>query len=306
MQGLHVVASTIVIANPQAGSAELGERLEARGRELGWEWHWTDTEDEATRLARDAAAQGVKRVVAAGGDGTVHCVVQGIMATARRPILAVLPLGTGNDLARTLGLGTDPEEVFEAIARGAEVRAIDLGRARVGDQERFLINGSAAGFSGEVDRALDPDAKARWGAWAYMRAALEVIGDLPRYELAVRVDGRDLDRAACVGLTVMNGQTCGGGMQVTPTAALEDGELDLMIVEESSPLALAGVAAQLLTGGVLDNRHVRHHRGALIELTSTPVMPFNVDGELLGDVRTARFEVLPRELPVAMEPVPRS
>ena len=296
------MASTIVIANPHAGSAELGERLEAMGRQRGWEWRWTSTEGEAARLARDAATQGVERIVAAGGDGTVHLVVQGIMATERRPILTVLPLGTGNDLVRTLGFGTDPEEAFDAVVRGTEVRPIDLARASVGEQERFLINGSAAGFSGEVDRALDPEAKARWGAWAYMRAALEVVGDLPRYEVGVRIDGRDVDRAACIGLTVMNGQTCGGGMQVTPTAELEDGQLDLMIVEESSPLALAGVAAQLLTGGVLDNRHVRHHRGALIELRSEPLMPFNVDGELLDDVRLARFEVLPRELPVAIGP----
>lgn len=291
---------TRVIANPNAGSAELGARLEQVATALGWQWCWTRSEGEATRLARDAAARGFERIVAAGGDGTVHVIVQGIAETEARPTLAILPLGTGNDLVRTLGFPTDAELVLDALARGTEVRTIDLAHAQVGPHRRVLINGSAAGFSGEVDRALDPDAKARWGTWAYMRAALDVIGDLPRYELEVRVDGRDVGAVACIGLTVMNGQTCGGGMQVAPTASMEDGELDLMIVEEASPLALAGVAAQLRTGGLLDNKRVRHQRGALIELTSHPVMPFNVDGELLGDVSTARFEVLARELPIAV------
>jgi diacylglycerol kinase (ATP) len=165
-----------------------------------------------------------------------------------------------------------------------------------------LVNGSAAGFSAEVDRALDPDDKARWGAWAYMRGALDVIGDLPCYRLTARVDGELHEPIECVGLTVTNGRTCGGGLQVAPTADLEDGLLDLLIVERASKLALAGLAAQLRTGRVLENRHARHGLGADIELRSDPPMPFNVDGELLGDVDRARFVVLPRELPVAVGP----
>lgn len=294
------MARTLVIANPHAGSAELGERLQKVATSRGWTWRWTRSESEAARLARDAAAAGVERIVAAGGDGTVHLVVQGIMATRARPVLAVLPVGTGNDLVRTLGFGTDPSEVLEELAHGTQVRAIDLGRAHIGRYRRVLINGSAAGFSGEVDRALDSDAKARWGAWAYMRAALDVIGDLPRYELTVRIDDRVLDGLASVGVAVMNGQTAGGGLQVAPAAVLDDGKLDLLIVEHASPLALAGVAAQLRTGGILDNKHVRHETGSRIELTSQPAMPFNVDGELLADVRSANFEVMPRELPVAV------
>lgn len=293
---------TRVIANPHAGTGELGERLEGLANALGWEWCWTGSEGEASRLARDAAERGYERIVAAGGDGTVHLVVQGLIESSARPELAVLPLGTGNDLLRTLGFPSDPEVVMEVLAAGTEQRTIDLARARIGPEERILINGSAAGFSGEVDRALDPDAKARWGAWAYMRAALEVIGDLPRYELQVRIDGRDQGSVACIGLTVMNGQACGGGMMVAPTASLEDGLLDLMIVEEASTFTLATVAAQLRTGGILDNKYVRHHRGARIELVSEPVMPFNVDGELLGDVHRASFAVLPRALRIAVGP----
>lgn len=295
---------TLVIANPHAGSAEEGERIARFATErLGWGWRWTRSAKDTIRAARQAAERGVERIVAAGGDGTVHLVVQGILATDERPVLAVLPIGTGNDLVRTLGFDLDPDVVLDELARGTEVRAIDLARARVGRHHRILINGSAAGFSGEVDRALSEEEKARWGSWAYMRGALEVIGDLPCYRLRARVDGKALPSVDCIGLTVTNGRTCGGGMQVAPRADLEDGLLDLLIVESASKLALAGVAAQLRTGRILENRHVRHFAGSIIELRSDPPMPINVDGELLGDVRTARWDVLVRELPVAIGPL---
>lgn len=302
MRGSSIVAHTLVIANPRAGSAELGETLEHAAKEHGWEWRWTCSKGEATGLARDAASHGVARIIAAGGDGTAHEIVQGILETDARPVVGVLPLGTGNDLVRTLGFPLDAEAVLAALTGETDVRRMDLARAEVGGHERILVNGSAAGFSGEVDRALDDEAKARWGAWAYMRAALDVLADLPRYELSARVDGQALEKVACIGLTVMNGRTCGGGMQVAPSARLEDGKLDLLVIEEATRLALAGVAAQLRTGGVLDNKNVRHYVGARIELTSGPLMPFNVDGELIGDVQTARFEVLPGELPIVVGP----
>ncbi len=294
---------TVVIANPHAGSGDEAESLAriAKNRHR-WRWEWTRTAHDATRLARQAAAEGADRIVAAGGDGTVHLVVQGILATSARPTLAVLPIGTGNDLVRTLGFGTDPEEVLDQLARGTDVRAMDLARAHIGHHRRVMVNGSAAGFSAAVDRALDPEAKARWGAWAYMRGALEVIGDLPSYRLALEVDGDTVPAVECVGLTLTNGRSCGGGLQVAPTADLEDGLLDLLVVERASKLALAGVAAQLRAGSVLESRYAHHGLGASVELSSDPPMPFNIDGELLGDVDEASFEVLPRELPVAVGP----
>lgn len=304
MQHPRSVSETIVIANPGAGSSDEGERLEALATvELGWRWRWTQSAREVTRAAREAAERGVERIVAAGGDGTVHLVAQGILATEARPVLAVLPMGTGNDLVRSLGFEPDPDAVLAELARGTPVRAIDVARARIGRCRRFLVNSSAGGFSGEVDRALDAEEKARWGPLAYVRGAFEVIGDLPCYRVRARVDGEVIGPLAAIGLTVTNGRTCGGGMQVAPRADLEDGKIDLLIVESASKLALATVAAQLRTGRVLENRHVRHAAGAVVEVRCRPAMPINVDGELLGDVRTARWEVLPRELPVAIGPL---
>lgn len=297
------MSSTVVIANPHSGSADDGERLARYAvDQLGWEWRWTKHEHDAMRWARDAAARGAERIVAGGGDGTVHLVVQGILRTSARPVLAVLPLGTGNDLVRTLGFDVDVDAVLEELARGTDVRAIDLARARIGGHERVLVNASAAGFSGEVDRAIDEDEKARWGPFAYVRGALEVMSDLPCYRVVVEVDGQKVADLEAVGLTVSNGRTCGGGLRVAPDADLEDGMLDVLVVEHTSKLALAGVGARLRAGRVVNDRHTLDARGGRVIVRSDPAMPFNVDGELLGDVRIARFEVLPRELPVAIGP----
>ncbi len=295
---------TLVIANRNARSGGAVEHIERVATdELGWDWRWTEDRGEATRLARDAADHGYERVIAAGGDGTVHLVAQGLLTRENRPALGVLPIGTGNDLARTLGFSIDVDAALLELVHSERVRSIDIGVAQIGEQQRYLVNSSAAGLSGEVDRVVEADEKARWGPFAYVLGAWDVLGDLPGgYDVTVRVEDRVIEHLSCVGLTVTNGRTCGGGLRVAPDADLEDGMLDLLLVENASWVALAGVGAQLRTGGVLGNALAHAHRSASFVIESDPPMPFNVDGELLGDVRCARFATLPRVLSVFVGP----
>jgi diacylglycerol kinase (ATP) len=296
--------STWVLANPNAGSADGARPLVARAEARGWRWFWCGSEEEASRLARDATSRGVERVVAAGGDGSVHGVVQELMAATPRPTLGVLPLGTGNDLARSLGVPLDPAEAFAALLEGP-VRAIDVARCALDGARRWLINVSSAGFAGEMDEALDEDAKKRWGPLAFLRAALEVLADLPVHDVTVTIDGERVDRLRAVGVMVANGRTAGGGLAVAPTADLEDGLLDVTVVEAGSALELAPVGAALRTGRALSSRRVHHHVGARVELTASPSMTTNVDGELLGAVARASFEVVPGALRVHVGPAYR-
>jgi diacylglycerol kinase (ATP) len=293
----------LVIANPRAGSSRFAGQLALLAqRELGWEWRWTNNPGEASRLARDAVLHGRTHLIAAGGDGTVHHIVKGMMAARERPILGVLPIGTGNDLARTLGMSTDPLEALHELASQSRVRRVDLGVARIGRHRRFLVNASAAGFSGEVNRVVDREGKARWGALAYVIGALEIIGDPPVYDIALRIDGRLVNYAECIGLIVTNGRTCGGGLRVAPTADPEDGQLDVLLVERAARLTLVAIAARLRTTGVISHPSASHYVGAEIAVDSDRPMPFNVDGELIDDVRHARFETLPGALRVLTGP----
>jgi diacylglycerol kinase (ATP) len=296
---------TLVIANPNASQSSAGEKLAQMASDAGWTWHWTDSAVEASSLARDAVARGFERVVAAGGDGTVHHVIQGLMAARERAVFGVLPLGTGNDVARTLGFSIDPEvaiaELYEA--RGG-TRNVDVSSARVGAHRRFLAHSSAGGVSGDVDRIVSSEEKERWGPLAYIRGALD-LKDIKEYDLQVRVDGQLVDQVRCVGVVAANGRTVGGGLRVAPAADPEDGLLDLLVVEAASRPALAALGAQLKTGGVLSNSLAHYHLGARIALTMDPAMPINVDGELLGDVRHAHFVVIPGAITACIGPAYR-
>lgn len=242
-------------------------------------------------------------MVAAGGDGSIHEIVQRLMESRRRPVFGVLPLGTGNDWARSLAIPLDAADAFEVLIRAERVRAIDVARAHLDGKSRWLVNVSAAGFAGAVDEALDESAKKRWGPLAYLRAALDVLADLPVHDVTVTVDGRTVERARALGVMVANGRTCGGGVAVAPTADLEDGRLNVTLIEEGSALELAGVGAALRTGAsLLSNERVHHHLGARIDLTADPPIPSNVDGELIGHVSRASFETVPRALRVIVGP----
>lgn len=295
-----------ILANPHAGSAEEGRSARERAEALGLRWIWCDGPDEASRLARDAATQGVERVIAAGGDGSVHLVVQALMEVDERPELGVLPLGTGNDLARSLGMPLDPVASVALLARAGRVRSVDVGRVRLdgpgGTVERWMINASAAGFAGEVDEVMDEASKKRWGSLAYIGAAVEVLADLPVHSARIEIDGVLVDHVETVGVMIANARTVGGGVEVAPTADLEDGLLDVTVIESGSRMELAPVGAALRQGRVLSQRKVRHHVGGSISLIVEPPIAINVDGELIGRVTRADYEAVPSALSVVVGP----
>lgn len=289
---------TWIIANPSAGSA--GEKL-SRVRELaagqaGLTLHETAGPGHARELAREAARRGVERVVAAGGDGTIHEVVQGLTAAPERPMLGVIPLGTGNDLARTLGVPTDPAEAVALLDHGVP-RTVDLIRVQMDGQIRHAVNVAAGGFSGQVDEVLTDELKAAWGPLAYVRGAIKALPDLTAYRTAIAWDDGELERIEALNIVVANGRTCAGGIQVAPAADPSDGLLDVVVVRYASLLDLAGIAARLLVGDYTNSDEVSLRRARRVRIESRPGMWFNVDGELIGN-GPVTFEAVPAALTV--------
>lgn len=273
-----------VVVNPAAGNAEALERLEALRPVTVW--RAGDAQATAT-LAGRAAREGFDRVVAAGGDGTVARVVAGLGPWRERVVLGLLPLGTGNDLARTLGLPPDPLAALDLALGGGAERRLDLIEVRVaGGAPRLCVNAAQGGFSGQVDEGLDEDTKAAWGPLAYVRAALSTLPDLTAYEVTLALDGAAPERLDAVNVVVANGKTVGGGVRVAPDADPGDGLLDVVVVRAGSALALAGVGARLVAGNVLASDLVVHRRARRVRLSARPTMPFNADGDLLppGDL----------------------
>lgn len=316
---------TCVILNPGSRTGDDREALD-RALPAGWQVRVTEHPGHARELALEAAADGFATVIAAGGDGTVNEVVNGLaeaaLAGRGAPCLGVLPLGTGNDLVRLLGLPPELAEAVPALERGA-CRELDVGEMRAaGGERRFFVNVAAGGFSGEVAVALTPEIKRTWGPLAYLRAATGLLSELDAYRVRVRCDGVDgTDRSETLELdalnvVVANGRFAGGGLPIAPRARPDDGLLDLVVIPEMPLTGLVVLAPVVLAGRHLDARavddggepedgdredgepaRVIFRRCRSVELESDPPMPWNNDGELVGELSPS-FHVMPRALRV--------
>jgi diacylglycerol kinase (ATP) len=286
------VKDWFVILNPEAGSADDIETLSSAIARLG-EVDLSKTENvgDAERLAREAVSEGYRTIVAAGGDGTLHEVLNGASERLGEVRLGLLPVGTGNDLARSLAIPDDLGDAVEVLATG-KVRTVDAYAVVSSGQRRLAVNGSAGGFSTKVDEKLSQAIKERLGAIAYVASAGRALPELERYDLRVLGDDGEWTEVEAYNFVVSNGCYIGGGIPVAPAADLGDGLLDLMIVPALPLTELAATMVQILRGTHLESSTLIQMRSRRIELDSRPELAFTVDGELWG--RTpAVFEVIP-------------
>jgi len=287
--------SSLVVLNPEASTARrslhrvraaLADSALLRDMEVVPSTGW----DEGRAAAAEAARGGFDLVVAAGGDGTVNSVLNGLMETEPpRPVLAVLPLGTGNDLARSLGIPGDLEGAMEELERRI-VRKMDVIQVTL-EGVRYGANVCAGGFSGRAEEDLDDQTKESWGPLSYLRAALAHLPELASYEVTLAAEDETVELSV-LNLVVANARYAAAGVPVAPGARLDDGKLDVVAVS-SAPLARVGiVVARMAAGRHLEHELVTFLRTPSLRVESTPEMAWNVDGELVGK-GPARFEVLP-------------
>lgn len=287
----------LVIVNSNAGSSSAMASTEQALTAAGFVLHETAGRGDALRAARSAADDGFDTVVAAGGDGTVTEVVDGLAAGGARARLGILPLGTGNDLARALAIPLDVDAAVATLAEGNE-RTIDLIEVRAsGAAPTLAANVAAGGFSGRVGEELTAEAKDRWGTLAYVLGAMKVLPDLSGYRTTIAWDDGEAQEIDALAVLVANGRSVAGGRVVAPLASLEDGLLDVIVLRQGSLLDLAGVAARLALGTFLESDAVDMRRARALHVESTPPMRFNVDGELLPE-GPVTFRVVPHALRV--------
>jgi diacylglycerol kinase (ATP) len=290
-----------ILANARAGTAataaDIFSELAHRGDIILCQ---PESAEELSRCAAEAVRSGCDTVVAAGGDGTVHTVVNALADHLERVRLAVLPLGTGNDLCRTLAIPADPWAALSVALDGTE-RRIDLIRVESAARSQLCVNVAAGGFSGQVQEALDDEVKAWWGPLAYLRGAVNVLPTLTDYRTTIRRDHGPAETVEVLNLLVANGRTAAGGLRVAPRANPEDGLLDVVTVGCAPLLDLTGIAARLLAGDYLASEYVTHRRARRLDVTSTPGMWFSIDGELLTN-QPVTFTAWPRALRVVVGP----
>lgn len=290
-----------LIVNPHAGERDAQAQLRAWAETHPVEVVATGACGDATRLARELAERpGI--VMAAGGDGTVHEVVNGLAAAPQpRAILGLVPLGTANDLCRTLGIPADPLAALDLIERGAPT-PLDLVRVRAADLDVRCVNICTGGFGAAVTRALDEQSerKVRWGDLAYARQALSMVPQASPYTLTITHDGQRVTLDA-VNIAVANGRYAGGGMAVAPQARVDDGLLDLVICRMSSFFEQIEALARLVLEDLTSASGVVFHRARRVTIESDPPMPFTIDGEPLAETPIT-FEVEPSALRVLTPP----
>jgi diacylglycerol kinase (ATP) len=281
-----------VILNPIAGAVKSVDAVRERLRSLNPDrFHVCEQPGDAEKFAHEASDFDL--IVSAGGDGTLNEVVNGIAQGGCKAVLGVLPLGTGNDFARTLGVPSDLNAHIEQIAAG-EKRCIDLVRV-TSDQVRYFANVSSGGFSGVVDEKLTPEMKRTWGPLVYLRGAAAAFKELRGYTTTVALDDAESFELDLYNVVVANGRYVAGGIPIAPEADVGDGLLDIVLIPERGPAELAILTAQILVGKHLGSDAIIFRRAKKIAIKSRPGMWFNVDGELIGN-EPATFELLPGAL----------
>jgi len=248
---------------------------------------------DAEKCSREAVRRGCDYVIVAGGDGTLNEVVNGIARAKRRPHIGLIPFGTGNDFARTLGLPPSFEENID-ILRRRKTRPIDLVRV-TSRRGRYFINVSAGGFSGLVNEKLTPQIKRTWGPLAYVRGAAAALPNLHAYKTRVVLDNREEISTALYNVVIANGRFVAGGLPIAPEADPSDGLFDVILIPQRSPGEVLMLATQIILGKHFSDSAIIFRRAKKVSIRSRPGMCFNVDGELVGRA-PATFQILPHAL----------
>lgn len=291
-----------IIFNENAGSADQAEILTEAIDELQDAVCWRSAaEGDAVELAEQAAREGYDIVAAAGGDGTINEVVNGLMRVEERPALGVIPFGTGNDLARLLDV--PQKDLHEAIAllRNGLRRRLDVYEMQSDATSSFGINAAAGGFSGQVNDVMTSELKANWGPLAYLIGAASVIPEIHDYDTYMAFDDRPPEVVSALNVVVANGRTVAGGKRIAPMANPEDGLLDIIIVQKGSVVEMGDLAARLVAGNVIGSRLVTHRRAHSVSIEAEPGMWFNRDGELVTN-DPVTFSIRPHALEVIVGP----
>jgi YegS/Rv2252/BmrU family lipid kinase len=271
----------LAITNPTSGGGAGGgvaDRLVTLARRGGLELtlRRTTGPGDATAIARDAGG-GFDVVCAVGGDGTLHEVANGLLAipAEARPALAVLPVGTGNDLARALGIPPRIDEAFPLLAAGAR-RPLDA--VRVGD--RWFVNNLAVGFGAEIVRDMARSRRLRrfvGGHLAYFAFSLRRIPhrSLP---LSVHAAGRTF-RGSYFEVHLANGPYCGGGVSFAPDADPSDGLIDLALFAPQPLWDTVKMLLRVQKGERVDGPCVERLRVPRVTIESADPMCWYLDGE---------------------------
>ncbi|MFZ5972192.1 MAG: diacylglycerol/lipid kinase family protein [Bacteroidota bacterium] len=253
----------------------------------------------AEALATKGALEDYELIMAAGGDGTLHQVVNGLLSAPGRPLPAIglIPLGSGNDFARTLGIKSKPKELASRLA-AAHFQLVDVGKVAQTSGEgnestRYFMNACSLGLGPEVVRRLQRNTN--WGAsWSYFSAIVRTFLTLKPQSVAIRWPDGVFDGRVCV-FAVANGKAFGHAVYIAPDAQADDGVLNSFIAGDFPVWRFLLYLQSIKAGKKVKHANILYRTLTEVEVTSPETLPLEMDGELEG-FTPFRVEVLPRHI----------
>jgi YegS/Rv2252/BmrU family lipid kinase len=294
-----------VVVNPTKIEPDTRQRVDSVCTGLGWAeplWLETTVEDPGTGQARLAIEKGADVVLACGGDGTVRSVAEALAGTG--VAMGLVPVGTGNLLARTVGT---PESVPAAtrVALTGDDRSIDVGRVRIdgAEEERVFLVMAGTGFDAAIMETTPEALKVRVGPLAYVISGLRALRGR-RVRVTLTLDDGPPMRRRTRTVVVGNSGTLLGRLVLMPRATIDDGVLDVVSIAPNSFAGWVAVALRVITKRPRGHERVEHWQARSIVIRAESPQPCQVDGDPVGDAQELSIRVDPGALVVRVPNVP--
>ncbi|MBB3907785.1 diacylglycerol kinase [Anoxybacteroides rupiense] len=289
-----------IIYNPTSGRELFRKHLPdvlIRLEEAGYETscHATTGAGDATEAAKQAVERRFDLVIAAGGDGTIHEVVNGIANQDYRPQLGIIPVGTTNDFARAIGVPRSIEGACDVIINGEAV-PIDIGSVIIEEKMRYFINIAGGGRLTELTYEVPSKLKTMLGQLAYYLKGIEMLPSIRAAEARIEYDGKVYEGEIMLFLVSLT-NSVGGFEKLAPDSSLNDGMFDLIILKKTNLAEFIRVVTLASRGEHINDPHLIYTKANRIKVTTPNHMQLNLDGEY-GGMLPGEFVNLYRHLEV--------
>lgn len=243
-------------------------------RDVDYKIVTTKGPEDGTKIAYQGIKEGYETVVAVGGDGTINEVTKGILL-AGKGNLGIIPGGTGNDLARTLNIPSDPEETINIILKG-KVKEIDVGEVA----DKNFLNVASTGLDSEIAKNTEKIKKYIKGKFAYTIGLLKTLFLYKNKRVKIQLDNLEREMDILL-IAVANGKYYGGGMKISPDAAIDDGYFHVCLIKKISKLKLLFIFPSVFKGrhGKY-KKYVEFHKSKKVRIETTDKIYLNIDGEV--------------------------
>jgi diacylglycerol kinase (ATP) len=304
------MSATLFIVNPASARGTTRKRWQAARKQfikagLTFDEQQTTKAGEAVNITKTAIKEGIKNIIAVGGDGTLNEVVNGYLdeseiALKQEVAIGLLPSGTGSDFRRSIGFSKNEDSIRAIVA--AKTRLIDAIKVEFFDQggkkiTRYSMNVVSFGLGGEVTTYVN-NWRATWPNWIggnirFVAAAVLALKQFQNRNVTVTIDDKSTFSIQSNLIVVGNGRFAGGGMMLAPQAELDDGLLDVVLTNCATRMDVIGELPRVYSGGLLKNPKVALYKAKTVLIEANEKLAIDIDGETVG-FTPAKVTIVPR------------